>query len=199
MTTDQSCAARRGSGWRRANGIVSAAICLVFLPHGLSRPCPLPSAARPVVQAVVWAGVALCALHVAPCVVTGYSMPTDIVRPQSVRKRRHLRLKWATGALLVAVAAAHVGGVLGAWPRVPLVAGTPTAAVALSVHACVGAKSLLKDIPTNPRPSHPHVCTLITKRAGRPGGRSAPCVRGTTPRLLSRARAYASTRPSALL
>ena len=138
-----------GGGTRRANGIVSAVICLLFLPHGIVESLPLPAGVRSAIGPIAWAGVALCLLHIVLCIATSHSMLTDTVRPPSVRKRRHLWLKWATGSLLAVAALVHIGGMLGMWPALlsaPRLAMVSVLAALLVIHACVGAKSLLKDL-----------------------------------------------------
>lgn len=139
---------------RRVCGILTAALCCLIAAHmvmgGLSLVFDIPRALKP----VVWVGVALLVGHILICIVTSFQMMTDAVRPPSRKKKRHFVLKWVTGALVVATAAAHVIG--RAWTDAP--ADAP-AALALSAalaafaawHACVGAKSLLKDLDIDRR------------------------------------------------
>lgn len=137
---------------RRICGIVTAVLCLIIAVHmvagGLSLVLPIPRTFEP----VVWAGVALLLAHIIVCVVTSYQMMTDKERPPSVHKKRHLVLKWATGGLVVATAAAHViGRAFSSTPAADASALALSAALAVFVawHAFVGAKSLLKDININ--------------------------------------------------
>jgi hypothetical protein len=57
---------------------------------------------------LVWVGVALIAAHIVVSVVTSREQLSDVEHPPSVRKKRHLVLKWATGGLLAAAAIAHI-------------------------------------------------------------------------------------------
>ena len=97
---------------------------------------------------VVWIGVGLIAVHVAMSVLTSCEQLTDHERPPSSRKKRHLALKWATGGVLAAVAIAHIVLPKSDYTAALLMAAI---AVALAVHLCVGAKSLLKDIGVDRR------------------------------------------------
>ena len=128
---------------RRANGVVSAIIMALFLVHAALGAASMVLGFAGALSWVVWAGVGLVVVHVALSIATSREQLTDRERPPSARKKRHLALKWATGAVLAAVAAAHV-----VLPKSDLVAALlmVVVAAALAVHLCVGAKSLLKDL-----------------------------------------------------
>ncbi len=132
----------KGSKTRHANGFVSAAVVVFFFAHGVLGCTALLFGFFGSLAWLVWAGVALIALHVVLSVATSYEQLTDAQRPPSPRKKRHLALKWVTGIVLAVCIAAHIA-LKGAVPaRVALVA----LAVALAVHICVGSKSLLTDL-----------------------------------------------------
>lgn len=134
---------------RRACAAATACLCAILAAHfvlgGISLLLPIPHALAP----LIWAGAALLVAHVGVCVVTSRQMMTDKMRPPSSKKKRHLALKWATGALVAAVAIAHVAGraVLENDPAAPASLALSAALAALvGWHACVGAKSFLKDL-----------------------------------------------------
>lgn len=133
---------------RLVNGVVSAAIVLLFLAHALMGGASFIWGFSSPLSVLVWVGVALAAVHVVLSVVTSREQLNDAERPPSPRKKRHLALKWATGLLLAGAAAAHVALPKGPVLGVVLIA---VVAVALAVHVCVGSKSLLKDIGVDRR------------------------------------------------
>ena len=158
---------RKRLGMRFANGVVSALIVCFFLAHGLlgSFAFALPSASP--LMWVIWVGVGFVALHVALSAVTSYQQLTDKEFPPSARKKRHLALKWATGALLLFAIVAHitcarVPALVMAVPFLPRLA-TVVLAIVLAWHICVGMKSLLTDIGLSKRlmtPLRVLVCAL---------------------------------------
>lgn len=87
------------------------------------------------------------------CVITSYQMLNDKVRPPSVRKKRHLILKWVTGVLILPVAIMHMGIGMGLWKMAwPISLLMDIALViCLAWHTFVGVKSLLKDLNINRR------------------------------------------------
>lgn len=136
---------------RLANGVVSAGIVVFFIVHAsigsIVGLIPFQSG----LAWAVWIGVACAAIHVALCVATSIQQLTDTVRPPSLNKKRHLALKWVTGALLLACAAVHVVAVrtVGAGDMIASASGVAVIAalaIALAAHVCVGSKSLLKDL-----------------------------------------------------
>jgi len=146
---------RGGSRERYANGVVSALIVCFFLAHGTLGAVSLFTGNVSPLAWLVWVGVGLVAVHVALSALTSKQQLSDEEHPPSRRKVRHLALKWATGGLLAVAATAHVvimrmGGD-SAFPRVASVVVIVVVALALAVHLCVGAKSLLKDINVDRR------------------------------------------------
>ena len=84
-------------------------------------------------------------------VFTSREQLTDVERPPSARKKRHLALKWATGGLLLAAAAVHVvvmrtWGAAAAQSTATGAVLTIVLATVLAIHLCVGSKSVLKDL-----------------------------------------------------
>ncbi|MBQ9001920.1 MAG: hypothetical protein IJ087_08720 [Eggerthellaceae bacterium] len=127
---------------RFANGIVSAVLVVFFIAHGLLGSAAIVFGYSSPLAFLVWAGMALVVVHVVASIVTSREQLTDAKRPPSSRKKRHLALKWATGAGLAACVALHVF-LRGAFPpKIAIVA----VAVMLAVHLCVGSKSLLADL-----------------------------------------------------
>lgn len=141
----------KGSKARFVNGVVSAAIVVFFLVHATLGSLSGLFGVRSPLAVFVWVGIGLVGVHVVACVVTSREQLNDMERPPSARKKRHLALKWATGGLLALAVVAHivsmrvwgVASVQTSWAGVAL---TAVLAIALAVHVCVGAKSLLKDL-----------------------------------------------------
>ena len=106
-------------------------------------------------------------LHVVLSIVTSYQQLTDVEFPPSSRKKRHLALKWFTGALLACSIATHIAcvrvpGLVASFPLLPKLA-TVVLSIVLAWHICVGMKSLLKDIGLSKRlmtPLRVVVCVL---------------------------------------
>lgn len=145
---------RKRSTARFVNGVISACIVVFFIAHSLlgglegiaslASPSPL----------IVWAGVGVIALHMLASVVTSYQQLTDAEFPPSARKKRHLLLKWATGAALALAAAAHVGCIYTFGPDAVQTSVASKMVVlvlvaVLAVHSWVGAKSLVTDLGLN--------------------------------------------------
>ena len=93
---------------RFANGVISAIIAVFFLAHGVLGGVSFVAELSSPPAWLLWGGVALIGVHVVVSVVTSYQQLNDAERPPSARKKRHLALKWATGALLVAFVCVHV-------------------------------------------------------------------------------------------
>ena len=127
---------------RLVNGIISAAIVVFFLVHGLLGCTALVLGYISPFTCLVWVGMALVVVHVVASVVTSREQLTDAERPPSPRKKRHLVLKWATGAGLAVCVATHVVLKDAYLARVAIVA----VAVMLAIHLWVGSKSLLADL-----------------------------------------------------
>lgn len=139
---------------RRICGIVTAALCVLVAAHMVMGGLSLVVEVSRVLEPAVWAGVALLAAHVAVCIVTSYQMMTDEKHPASRRKKRHLALKWASGAFVLAAAAAHIAERVGEgfFAKDPVALALCAALAVLAAwHACVGAKSLLKDLDVDRR------------------------------------------------
>ena len=136
---------------RAANGIVSGAIVVFFLVHAtLGSLSGLVGLKSPFTW-FVWVGVALIGVHIVVSIVTSREQLGDAARPPSARKKRHLALKWATGAALLAFALAHVVAMrtFGAGALQSSATGavlTCALAAAMATHLCVGTKSLLTDL-----------------------------------------------------
>ena len=130
----------QGSKARRFNGVVSAAITAIFLAHSVLGGLAAITGFISPLAWLVWVGVGLICVHVVASIVTSREQLSDVERPPSSRKKRHLALKWATGGLLAAVALAHV-----VLPKSSELATACILAlcVVLAVHLCVGSKSLL--------------------------------------------------------
>lgn len=139
---------RSESRARIVNGFVSAVIVVLFLAHSALGGVAVLTGFTSPFSVLVWAGVALIAAHVVVSIVTSFEQLNDAERPPSARKKRHLALKWATGALLTAVAIAHV-----VLPKSAVMSTVVVIALAaaLAVHLCVGSKSLLKDLGVDRR------------------------------------------------
>lgn len=127
---------------RFANGIVSAVLVVFFLVHGLLGCAVILFGYSSPFAWAVWAGMALVGVHVVASIVTSREQLSDKERPPSPRKKRHLALKWATGAGLAVCVAAHVLLKDAFSAR----AATVAVAAMLAVHLCVGSKSLLADL-----------------------------------------------------
>ena len=130
---------------------VSAFVVVFFLVHGALGNAWSFGAIAGQFSWLVWVGVACIAVHVVLSVITSAEQLGDKERPPSARKKRHLALKWATGLALAAVAFVHVaGGLLFGLPNGFSAVGNAVLlailCLALAVHACVGARSLLKDL-----------------------------------------------------
>ena len=141
----------KGSKIRFANGVVSAAIVVFFLVHATLGSVSALTGFRSPFAWFVWVGVALVAAHVVISVFTSREQLTDVERPPSARKKRHLALKWATGGLLLAAAAVHVvvmrtWGAAAAQSTATGAVLTIVLATVLAIHLCVGSKSVLKDL-----------------------------------------------------
>lgn len=140
----------KGSKKRFANGVIAAVILVFFLAHAsLGSLSSLVGYTSPFMW-LVWVGVAVVAVHVVASVVTSFEQLNDQEHPPSSRKKRHLTLKLATGALLAASIVAHilsrrVPAIVIAAPFLPRLSIVVLSAV-LAWHICVGMKSLLDDI-----------------------------------------------------
>ncbi|WP_166079529.1 hypothetical protein [Xiamenia xianingshaonis] len=130
---------------RTLNGIVAAVLVAAFFGHALFGVLRLHGDFAGQGAWLVWIVVGLMGAHVGLSAATSRSMLADEQRPPSTRKKRHLALKWVSGAALLAVALFHmafglVGGAEGF--RIVLLA----VLVLLAWHCLVGVKSLLKDL-----------------------------------------------------
>lgn len=142
---------KKSSKSRTANGVVSAAIVVIFLGHAVLGSLSALFGITSPFTWLIWIGVGLIGVHVAASIVTSREQLNDPERPPSTRKKRHLALKWATGGLLLVAAAVHVVSIR-AW-GVDAVQSSASGAVLivvlasiLAVHLNVGSKSLLKDL-----------------------------------------------------
>lgn len=142
---------RKGSTARLANGVISACIACFFLVHALIGGLAGVFDFESTLSWVAWIGVAVVVCHVITSIVTSYQQLTDKDDQPSVRKKRHLALKWATGILLATMVTIHIAcaanpEVLDGVPAILPACGTAVLAALLAWHICVGMKSLLSDI-----------------------------------------------------
>ena len=128
---------------RFANGVVAALITAGFLVHGTLGALMAVAGLSSSLSWLVWGAVGLAGVHVVASVVTSVQQLTDAERPPSARKKRHLALKWATGALLGVVAAVHIALPASAAASAGAIVAL---SVVLAVHLCVCSRSLLKDL-----------------------------------------------------
>lgn len=142
---------RKRSTARIVNGFVSALAVAFFVAHSLLGSLEGIMALRSPAEWVMWIGMAIVLVHVVTSIVTSYGQLADADFPPSARKKRHLALKWATGAVLAGLAIAHVVCVRTFGPdavQVSVVAAAMAIllVVMLAVHSSVGAKSLITDL-----------------------------------------------------
>lgn len=140
---------------RIVNAWLALFLCVLFAAHALlgSIHQANPAFAGRLIW-VVWIGVGVVVLHIIMSGVTTYDMWTDTERPASAKKKRHQWLKWITGGLVLACAAAHMYVTLapGAVPNAVFVLRTLlmiALAGLLAWHIFTSAKSLLKDLMPN--------------------------------------------------
>ena len=129
---------------RRVNAVLAALLTAFFLGHAVlgaasQSSSALADTAAPTI--LIWSFAGIACLHAVVSVLTTYFMFADEVRPPSSRKRAHQWLKWATGGVLVLVAAFHALSPAGELAPVLLVV-----LAALLWHAYVGCKSLVRDL-----------------------------------------------------
>ena len=94
---------------RLFNALVALVIAVFFLVHsGLGTASFFVDGLVNSVPWLVWGMLGVVGVHVVASVAATVLMLTDKERPPSVRKKRHFVLKWATGALLALVIAAHL-------------------------------------------------------------------------------------------
>lgn len=136
---------------RLVNGIISAVIVAFFVVHAALGSVGALAGYTSPLKGLVWCGIALVVAHVVVSVVTSIQQLADADRPPSTRKKRHLALKWATGALLAVAVVVHVAA-MRSYGSVSLqttasgVVLTLVLCIVLGIHVCVGSKSLLKDL-----------------------------------------------------
>lgn len=141
----------KGSKARFANGIIAAVLVAFFLIHAALGSLSGVVGYKSPFTILVWAGVAIVVAHVVASIITSREQLNDSERPPSPRKKRHLALKWATGALLAVLAVVHIVG-MRMWgadavqSTVTGVALTIVLAIVLCWHICVGMKSMLVDV-----------------------------------------------------
>lgn len=134
---------RKSSKSRFVNGVIAALITVFFVVHGLMGGLSLSAGIPSSLSWLAWGGVVLAGCHVVASIVTSKEQLSDVERPPSARKKRHLALKWATGGVLAVLAIVHM-----VIPKGSLIATVALVALsaALAVHVWVGSKSLLKDV-----------------------------------------------------
>lgn len=142
---------RKHSNIRMVNGMLSAAIVCFFVAHGILGSISAIAPFESGLAWTIWIGVACIAVHVVVSIATSWEQLHDPDNPPSDRKKQHLALKWATGLLLLASVAVHVAfiRIYGAAATQSMATGAFViifVAVMFAYHACVGGKSLLKDI-----------------------------------------------------
>lgn len=128
---------------RRANGIATLVLMTVLAMHELAGALFINGVALGGARWLVWAGVVVIVVHVALSVGTTYRMLCDRVRPPSTKKKRHQVKKWVTGLAVAALVVVHMPVVASgaSWSLIALLLD-----IALAVHLCVSAKSLVKDM-----------------------------------------------------
>lgn len=127
--------------FRRVNAVLAIVLVAFFFAHAIlgGASLTLISAEAPV--AVVWTFIGVAGIHVILCVATSYFMLTDVVRPPSDKKKRHLWIKWGSGALLAAAGMFHaLRDETSSSLFLIVVLGL------LTWHALVGCKSLVRDL-----------------------------------------------------
>lgn len=136
---------------RLFNALVASVVAVFFLAHSV-----LGTASFFVeglvnhVPWLTWAMFGAVGVHVVASVGATVLMLTDAERPPSSRKKRHFVLKWATGALLALVIAAHLVCVLrpesllafSGQTKVPFL----LLLAALAWHVGIATKSLARDL-----------------------------------------------------
>lgn len=133
---------------RRANGIAAAFLLVFFFAHAalgaLSEHAAIPRS----LMFFIWFAVAVSVAHIALSAGTSVEMLRNKERPPSPRKRRHLVLKWMSGAALLVVAILHCQCDL-----VPIadIAVSCVLLGLLCVHGWIGARSLLCDLGLSTR------------------------------------------------
>lgn len=125
---------------RAINGALALALLVFFLGHAASGTFDgdgVPDFA----MVALWTAVVVAACHVVLSIVTSRNMLTDDERPPSSKKKAHLVLKWASGIVLLLVAAIHCQLFNG-----ENILCAALLLVALAWHGWVGIKSLVRDI-----------------------------------------------------
>lgn len=128
---------------RKANAIAAAAVTVFFVAHSLMGALALHVPIERRLAVLAFAACTVVAAHIVLSIETTRLMYTDVVRPPSEKKKRHQVLKWVSGAVLLAVAAAHIVFGDGSPPGELLMAAL---AAAFAVHVWIGMKSVLKDL-----------------------------------------------------
>jgi hypothetical protein len=136
---------RTARRFRCINAVVAAVLLVAFLAHAvLTAALGMPPIGAATAIGLLYALAALTGVHVIISLVTSTFMLSDTNRPPSGRKKRHLALKWATGATLLVAGYPHV-------THAPLFAActwlVPMLLLgALAWHGWTGAKSLARDL-----------------------------------------------------
>lgn len=128
---------------RRANGIVALLLLVAFAAHAVMGTLFCLGAVSGEASWIVWAGVCVIVVHVALSIGTTRQMLHDESRPPSVKKKEHQLKKWVSGIAVGAIAIAHILLAYGktAWTIVAVLLD-----VALAIHICISAKSMVKDL-----------------------------------------------------
>ena len=92
---------------------------------------------------LAWVGVAVCAAYVVLSALTSREMLLDTVRPPSLKKKRHLVLKWVSGIVLLLAATMHCQGNSSFGFSVFL---SCLALVLICAHSWIGMRSMVKDL-----------------------------------------------------
>lgn len=143
---------------RKINAFVAMLLTIFFITHELLGMLWSYSAVGKTLAFLVWAGAFMALVHVLFCVATSRSMLNDTKRPPSIKKKRHLLLKWATGSAVLVTASFHA--LQTEMPLLLFFAGMFTAAF-LAVHVCTGAKSMLKDLRLSAKMRMPFKAAVI--------------------------------------
>ena len=143
---------------RFVNAVVASCIlCFFFIHACLGTGIILYPALPTNLIGLIWLGLAGIVVHIALSARTTYEMFTDTIRPPSPEKRRHMILKWCTGAVLLLAVFIHlpldIKSLIGLNFGVDIVNYGPLSfcllllmVAALLWHLFVAAKSLFRDL-----------------------------------------------------
>ncbi|MCQ2751656.1 MAG: hypothetical protein MJ189_00905 [Coriobacteriales bacterium] len=155
MSTDKNLK-KRGTKTRKFNAFLAAIVLCFFIIHIFAGTAFIYGYLQvdSWVPYVIWTFFGLIIIHVITCIFTSYFMLIDKVNAPSKKKKNHLLLKWITGVFLLLCALSHGLGQIflpqffSDLSTVFLIDTIQCAILItfLAWHACVGVKSLLKDL-----------------------------------------------------